>query len=132
MALGTLALHDGTGVASNYTLAGGVDTATIGKAVLTATASVASRSYDGTTTATLDGLTLTGLVAGESVQAVAAGSTTFADRMAGAGKVATVTGIGLLDGVHGLASDYTVRLQHDGAGHHCQGRSERGRRGGAR
>ncbi|MEO7579649.1 MAG: YDG domain-containing protein [Massilia sp.] len=107
VSLGSLALTNGTGLASNYTLAGASATISVTKAQLTASASVANRTYDGTTGATINALTLSGFVAGETVNAVASGGASFASKDAGAGKTVTVSGIGLLDG-SGLASDYSV------------------------
>ncbi len=107
---GSLALADGTGLASNYTLAGGVASATIEQALLTVSASVASRRYDGSTSATLTALALGGVVDGETLRVVAAGGVAFDDKNAGAAKRATISGITLLDGAAGAgrASDYTV------------------------
>jgi trimeric autotransporter adhesin len=54
--LNTLQLNDDTGLASNYTLIGGADTLVITPAVLTVTGTmVNTKTYDGTTNATLSG-----------------------------------------------------------------------------
>ncbi|QYG06456.1 YDG domain-containing protein [Janthinobacterium sp. PAMC25594] len=73
-----------------------------------------TRQYDGGTTATLTGGTLSGFVAGE---VVTAGTSTgaYADKNAGAGKAVTVTVGALLDG-SGLASNYTVTAPIDVTG----------------
>ena len=52
VSLGTLALGNGTGLASNYTLSGGTDQVTITPAPLTITAATNSRTYNGTTSST--------------------------------------------------------------------------------
>jgi hypothetical protein len=101
--LGSLALvgngSNGAGLASNYTFAGGVQTATITAAPLTSTASIVgtlSKVYDGTTTATNaslsssvqggitgDTLTLTGYTLNYNTAQVATASTINATGTAG-------------------------------------------------
>ncbi|WP_153161844.1 YDG domain-containing protein [Zoogloea sp. 1C4] len=84
-------------------------TSTIDKAQLTVVADVADRTYDGTLNATLNGMSLVGLVGSETVIPVSAGTTRFADKNAGTGKTVTITGIGLLDGLNGgVATNYQV------------------------
>ncbi|MGC8542191.1 MAG: beta strand repeat-containing protein, partial [Phycisphaerae bacterium] len=62
---GTLALGNGTGLASNYTLVGGTDTVTITPAPLYVTGTVATgRVYNGLTSVSLSGATLTGTIYG--------------------------------------------------------------------
>jgi hypothetical protein len=68
--LGTLALNDGTGAASDYTFVGGVQTATVTAAALTAVAltGTVTKTYDGTNTVsnlTSGNYGITGFVAGE-------------------------------------------------------------------
>ncbi|HEY2623131.1 MAG TPA: YDG domain-containing protein [Dyella sp.] len=66
--LGTLALSDGTGLASNYTLAGGTDWVTITPATLRVVNTVAdNKVYDGTTVATLNSALLTGVIGTDNV-----------------------------------------------------------------
>ncbi|HTN67480.1 MAG TPA: filamentous hemagglutinin N-terminal domain-containing protein [Burkholderiaceae bacterium] len=106
--LGTLALGDGTtGLASNYTFAGGTQTATITPKTLTVDGlTAANKVYDGNTAATLIGGALSGLVGAETL-AFSGQSGAFADQNVGVGKAVTVSGITLADGT-GLASNYRV------------------------
>jgi trimeric autotransporter adhesin len=103
--LGSLGLanagsNSATEKASNYTLVGGVDSYTITKAPLDITgASVTAKVYDGTTTATVTGATLTsGNVSGDVLPgdnvAVSNGNIagTFNSKNAGTGKTVTING----------------------------------------
>ena len=82
--LNTLALSNGTGLASNYTLAGGADTLTITKAPLSVIGTVAANKvYDGNTTAQLSGSSLSGLFAGDDVTLGNDNVGTFANKNAG-------------------------------------------------
>ena len=82
--LNTLALSNGTGLASNYTLAGGADTLTITKAPLSVIGTVAANKvYDGNTTAQLSGSSLSGLFAGDDVTLGNDNVGTFASKNAG-------------------------------------------------
>ncbi|OYU88940.1 MAG: hypothetical protein CFE29_15425 [Bradyrhizobiaceae bacterium PARB1] len=103
--LGTLALGNGSGLASNYTLAGGTYVVDIAKAVLTLSGfTVANRTYDGTTAAAiLNAGTLNGVLGGDNVSFVSAGAS-FADKNAGTGKMVTLNG-GLIGAD---ASNYTL------------------------
>jgi len=94
--LGTLALGNGSGTASNYTLTGGATSVDIAKAVLTLYGfTAASKTYDGTTTASILSLgTLGGVFGADSVSFSATGAT-FADKNAGTGKTVTLNGITL-------------------------------------
>ncbi|GBL57461.1 filamentous hemagglutinin [Pseudomonas citronellolis] len=100
------------GTASNQTLNGGKSVAVYGyqlssgsvssdvgvvdKKVLTATADVADKVYDGNTNAQLSNLSLVGVVAGDEGQVASTGSTgSFADKNAGSDKSVTGSGIGL-------------------------------------
>ena len=65
--LGSLALSNGTGTASNYTLTGGTHTLDIIQKILS---SSGSRIYNGTTDASNSDLTLTGLVGTETLNLV--------------------------------------------------------------
>ena len=89
LSLGTLALSNGTGLASNYSFSGGVQTADITKRALTVSATGINKVYDGNTTAgvtladnrvTNDGLSLTD-------------SANFDTKNVGTGKAVSVTGI---------------------------------------
>ncbi len=104
--LGSLALGDGVyGLASNYTLAGGTHTATITAAPLTITGTnVASKVYDGTTSATVGAGGLSGLMPAETLLVSASG--VFADKNAGPAKNVSVTYT--LSNDTGLASNYSL------------------------
>jgi len=106
-------LADGAaGLASNYRLpglgaAGAGNTATITPKALTLTGLAASdKVYDGTTTATLTGGTLSGLVGSESLT-VSNLTGAFADKTVGTGKTVALAGGTLVDGT-GRASNYTL------------------------
>ncbi|MCD2514265.1 YDG domain-containing protein, partial [Comamonas endophytica] len=101
----TLADGTGGGLASNYVFAGGTGEITA-KALTVTGVAATTKTYDGTTSATLTGGTLAGLVAGETL-GLSGLSGTFNDQHAGSGKAVTVTGVGLVDGT-GLARNYTV------------------------
>jgi trimeric autotransporter adhesin len=94
---GTLTLGDnGTTLASNYTLAGGIDWVTVTPRALTATFGADDKTYDGNANATLTGAALqaasgnSGLIAGDKVTLGNTGTGSFSDKNAGTGK--TVTG----------------------------------------
>ncbi|WP_257572041.1 S-layer family protein, partial [Janthinobacterium sp. UMAB-60] len=91
----------------NYIVTANGLTGTITPKALTLSGLAATtRQYDGGTTATLTGGSLTGLIGGETLSlGTSAGA--YADNNAGAGKVVRVTVGALLDG-SGLASNYTV------------------------
>ena len=91
--LGTLALTTGgTGSASNYTLVGGSDSLILTPKSITVAASAADKQYDGTTTATVTGLTSSGVITGDTVTFAETGAN-FSDPNAGNGKTVTVSGI---------------------------------------
>ncbi len=108
---GTATLTDGTGLASNYTLAGAplvVPNATITPAVLTLSGVAAgNKVYDGTVAASVSGGTLSGLV-GSQTLGLSFLSSSFASKNVANG--ITVTGTaGLVDGNYGgLASNYQL------------------------
>jgi hypothetical protein len=105
VSLGTLALGNGTGSASNYTLNGGTMTATITPKALTISGSSAGdKVYDGTTAATVTAGTLAGLVGGETLNIAASGS--FADKNVGTNK--TVAASYVLSDGSGLAGNYSL------------------------
>ena len=106
--VGTAAVTDGTGLASNYLLAGGgavATTASISQRPLTLSGVVAAdKVYDGTRAATLSGGELANLVAGESLALVLSGQ--FDTANAGVGK-AVAGSAALVDG-SGRASNYVL------------------------
>ena len=109
-------LADGTGVnaglASNYTVTNETDvTADINQVALTlSSATVANKTYDGTTDASVSGGTLSGLIGQETLGVAVSGA--FVDKNAGTNKAVNTTAINLAnagDGVTaGLASNYLV------------------------
>jgi len=103
------ALADGTGLASNYSLASGeTATAHITPAPLTLAATAANKTYDGNNTATVMGYGLAGFVGSESVTGASTGAT-FLDKNVANGKTVTITGISLNDGTNGgRTSNYSV------------------------
>ncbi len=94
VALGTLALGDGTGLASNYTLTNGTYAVDIVRAVITGISGIltANKTYDGSTAASLNlsGATFQGLVAGEELL-LSSATGAFSDKNAGNGKTVTIT-----------------------------------------
>lgn len=110
--INALTLSDGTGLASNYQLpslnsASASNSASITPKALTVTGLVAAnKTYDGTTTASVSGGTLSGMVGSETLT-LGPISGSFANANAGTAKAVTLTGASLSDGT-GLASDYTV------------------------
>ncbi|OBV40089.1 YDG domain-containing protein [Janthinobacterium psychrotolerans] len=105
---GTLSDGSNGGLAGNYTLASvtGLTANITQKALTVSGVTVASKSYDGNTKATISGGTLNGLVSGETLN-LSGQSGTFSDQNAGNGKAVTVTGA-ILGDASGLASNYTV------------------------
>jgi filamentous hemagglutinin family protein len=88
--LGSLALNDqGGSLASNYTLVGGRDVATITPLGIKAGITANDKIYDGNTAATTQGV-LSGVVAGDRVTLSTDGA--FSDKNAGDGKSVAVTG----------------------------------------
>ena len=83
-ALGTLALANGTGLASNYSLIGGTDTLQITPYLLTITGAEAqNKIYDGTTVAAITGATLSSPLPGDTVTLSNDTSGTFATKNVG-------------------------------------------------
>ena len=107
-----IALINGTngGLASNYSVTPtSTATGTITPKLLTLSADVNDRLYDGTTNATLQSFDLGGFVGSETVTGNYTGSANFADRHVGSGKGITITGINLVNGANGgLAGNYSV------------------------
>ncbi|WP_386272572.1 beta strand repeat-containing protein [Xanthomonas theicola] len=104
-ATASYALSDGTGRASNYTLGDTTGlTATIARKALSITGSRATgKTYDGTTTASIQGGTVAGLVGNETLGVSASGTFDTAN----AGSRTATAQYTLADG-SGLASNYTL------------------------
>ncbi|MDI1271639.1 MAG: filamentous hemagglutinin N-terminal domain-containing protein, partial [Polaromonas sp.] len=103
-----LALSDGTGLASNYSVAQptGLTANITPKAVTVTGMSATSRTYDGTTATALTGGAISGTVLGETL-AFSGQSGQFNTKDVGNGKAVTVTGLALGNGT-GLAGNYSV------------------------
>ncbi|WP_084688012.1 YDG domain-containing protein [Paraburkholderia oxyphila] len=81
---GSLALGNGTGQASNYTLVGGTDWLTITPYTLTVSGTYAdNKTYDGTTTATIHNSVLNGVFSGDQVALTNTVYGTFATKNVG-------------------------------------------------
>ncbi len=90
---GSLALGDGTGLASNYTLIGGNHRATINAASLVITGmTAANKVYDATTAATLVGTAAVSPLSGDSVALSGTGVGVFRTKNVGNGNSVTVNG----------------------------------------
>ena len=77
---------NGSALASNYTLVGGSDSVDITPATLAVTGTTAAgKVYDGTTTASLSGATLSGVIGGDVVTLGNDSTGTFATQNAGSG-----------------------------------------------
>ncbi|MCP4090196.1 MAG: hypothetical protein GY746_10435, partial [Gammaproteobacteria bacterium] len=101
VALGTLALGDGTGLASNYTFTGGSYTLSVTPYVVDLSG---SRVYDGTTGAAASDLVIDALVGIETL--TLSGTGFMADEHVGVTKTVTLGTLALGDDT-GLASNYT-------------------------
>jgi filamentous hemagglutinin family protein len=111
LTLGTLALGNGTGQASNYTLTGGLHTAGITPALMTVTAQAATKTFDGTTSsAVLPLITSGALQAGDTTTTFAQ---TYDNANAGVGKTLTPAGI-VNDGNAGANYAYTFVTTNTG------------------
>ena len=94
--LGSLALSNGTGLASNYTFTGGTRTANITAANLDVTGVTAgNKVYDANTTATLGGTAAVTAFGSDTVTVGGTGSGVFANKNVGTGKAVTVSGFTL-------------------------------------
>jgi filamentous hemagglutinin family protein len=101
-------VNDGNGGGNYLVIYIDNTTSTINPAPVSFAGTVADKTYDGTTTATLDGYTLTGMVGSQTLDASAAGAA-FIDKNAGTGKTVNIGGITLSDGTNGgLASNYYI------------------------
>jgi filamentous hemagglutinin family protein len=98
VSLGSLALGNGSGLASNYTFTGGSFVATITPAPISGVVSITANSkvYDGTTVASLmmSSANLTGVFPGDVVTAAGAVGA-FDDRHVGTGKNVNISGLTL-------------------------------------
>lgn len=96
--VGTLALSNGTGLATNYTLVGGTHLVTVAAATITTVDGITAnnRSYDGTSVAglTTSGAVFNGMFGGDALN-VAGATGSFADKNVGTGKAVSITGITL-------------------------------------
>ena len=98
-------LTDDSGLAANYSLAnGGANAAITAKQLSVSGASVNSKIYDGSTSASVTGGTLTGLISGETINFTS--SAAFASADAGTGKAATISYT--LSDATGSASNYSI------------------------
>ena len=106
----TLVNGSNGGLAANYLVnTTAVATGNIDPKLLTVSATVANKVYDGSTTATLQSYGLSGFVGNETVSAVYAGSANFDTKDVGNGKSVAITGLELVNGGNGgLASNYAV------------------------
>ena len=96
-----LALVDGTGSASNYSLNLGIN---ISKRVLN---SSGSKTYDANTDALASAITLSNLASTETL--VDSGTASTSSANAGSYTISNLTGISIADGTNGgLASNYTL------------------------
>ena len=99
---GTLALVDGTGLASNYSLNSTV--INISKRVLN---SSGSKTYDANTDALASAITLSNLASTETL--VDSGTATISSANVGSYTISNLTGVSIADGTNGgLASNYTL------------------------
>ena len=99
---GTLALVDGTGLASNYSLNSTV--INISKRVLN---SSGSKTYDANTDALASAITLSNLASTETL--VDSGTATLSSANVGSYTISNLTGVSIADGTNGgLASNYTL------------------------
>ena len=98
---GNLALADGTGAASNYSLNSTV--INIAKRVLN---SSGSKTYDANTNALAGAITLSNLVSGEALNH--SGTATISSANAGSYTISNLTGITIANGSGGAASNYTL------------------------
>ena len=103
----TYTLHDGSGLASNYSLANGTATGDINPRALTATSTVADKTYDGSAVTGVVSLgTVSTLVSGEDL-AITPSASDFADANAADGKATTIS-YALANGTNGLAANYSM------------------------
>ena len=100
-------LVNGTGLASNYSLANTTHSATIAQKALTATVAAPSKTYDGSTTASPTLTITSGLVGTETVKAT--GTASFNSKDVATANLVTVNSTSLANGTNGgLASNYSL------------------------
>ena len=99
--LGTLALVNGTGAASNYSL----NSAAI-NITQTSTKLIRIEDYDANTNALAADITLSNLVSGEALNH--SGTATISSANAGSYTISNLSGISIADGSGGAASNYTL------------------------
>ena len=99
--LGSLALVNGTGLASNYSLNSAAINIT--QRVLN---SSGSKTYDANTNALAGAITLSNLVSGEALNH--SGTATTSSANAGSYTISNLSGISIADGSGGAASNYTL------------------------
>jgi len=94
--LGSLALGDNSGLAANYTLAGGTHRVDIARAALALLGFTAgNKTYDGTSTAAITNTgSLDGIIGSDAVSFTHSGAT-FSDKHAGDDKTVTLSGVTL-------------------------------------
>ncbi len=101
---GSLALANGTGLASNYTLTGGTHTGTINQSNLTISTSDVTKTYDGSlaaagTATVTSGTLFTNASNGGAADTIGGGTFAFTNANAGIGnKTVTTTGVTVTDG----------------------------------
>ena len=105
--LSGVTVNDGNGGGNYAVTYANNTTSTINPAELTFAGTVAGKTYDGTTAATLSGYTLTGLVGTQTLAAT--GTAAFSSANAGSDIPVAISGITLGNGTNGgLASNYVV------------------------
>jgi len=104
VSLGTLALADDSGSASNYTLVGGTDQLTITTAPVSISSSDVSKVYDGGTSAAGSPVVASGTLFGSD--SISGGSFAFTDANVGTGLSVTASGVTVNDGNGG--ANYSV------------------------
>jgi trimeric autotransporter adhesin len=80
---------------ANYNNASAITTLTVNPAILTGTVTAASKTYDGNTSATITGRSLSGVLGADNVT-LSSGTANFADKTVGPNKTVTVTGLVLV------------------------------------
>ena len=117
LTLASLALSNGTGLASNYTLAGGTHTGTVNQADITVSTTDAVKTYDGSLTAlgtanVTSGSLFNNASNGGAADSLSGGTFGFTNANAGAGnKTVTVGGVTVNDGNSG--GNYNVTFANN-------------------
>jgi len=106
--LSGVTVNDGNGGGNYLVTYANNTTSTINPAELTFVGTIADKTYDGTTAATLSGFTLTGLIGDQTLDA-SAGTATFQTKNAGTAIPVSISGITLANGSNGgLAANYVL------------------------